>query len=111
MAQQTAILSIFAVTIAVSAGIIGGRSLGLLEKAELFAYDYFMRSRPLEPVDPDVVVVQITEDDIQKQQTWPLSDGVIAKAIANLEEYQPTVIGLDIYRDIAYPPWNIFVTI
>jgi CHASE2 domain-containing sensor protein len=104
LAQQKAILSILAVTIAVSGGIIGIRSLGLLEKAELFAYDYFMRSRPLEPVDPDVVVVQITEDDIQKQQTWPLSDGVIAKAIANLEEYQPTIIGLDVYRDLPVEP-------
>ncbi|NJM99784.1 MAG: EAL domain-containing protein [Phormidesmis sp. RL_2_1] len=51
-----------------------------------------------------VVVVAITEEDIQAQKQWPLSDDVFARLLAKLQTYSPAVIGLAIYRDIPYAP-------
>ena len=56
-------------TIAVALPLLGLRYLGGLEPLELAAFDQFVRLRPssTEP-DPRLLVVAITEDDIDKQQ-------------------------------------------
>ncbi len=61
--------------IAVALPLLGLRYLGGLEPLELIAFDQFVRLRPsaTEP-DPRLLVVAITEDDIDKQQQWPISD-------------------------------------
>ena len=46
----------------------------------------------------------ITEEDIQNQQQVPLADEVVAKLLETLQQYQPRVIGLDLFRDIPHPP-------
>ncbi|WP_253276348.1 CHASE2 domain-containing protein [Synechococcus sp. PCC 6312] len=84
--------------------IVGVRGLGGLESLELAAYDRLMQLRP-EPVpDPRILVVGITEADIQAQKTWPLPDQVYAELLAKLLVAQPRAIGLDIYRDLPLPP-------
>ncbi|MEO0771241.1 MAG: CHASE2 domain-containing protein, partial [Cyanobacteria bacterium J06649_4] len=51
-----------------------------------------------------LVIVAITEEDIQSQKQWPLSDQAFAQLLAQLQRHSPEVIGLDIYRDIPHAP-------
>ncbi len=74
------------------------RSLGGLQPWELSAYDQMMRSRPKEQPDERLLLVKITEDDINNY-SYPLSDDVLLKLLQKLESMQPRVIGLDLYRD------------
>lgn len=83
---------------------VGVRQQGWLQDLELAAYDRLVQLRPALGPDPRLLVVGITEADIQAQQTWPLRDQVFAELISTLEQYQPRVIGLDIYRDVPVPP-------
>jgi CHASE2 domain-containing sensor protein len=96
-----------ATSLAVTGLILGGRSLGLLQSWELSAFDQLMRLRPPEPPDPRLLIVTITEADIQAQthaqepRRGSLSDQSLGKLLVKLESYDPIAIGLDIYRD--YP--------
>ncbi|MFP4102818.1 CHASE2 domain-containing protein, partial [Coleofasciculus sp.] len=74
------------------------RSLGGLQPWELSAYDQMMRSRPKEQPDKRLLLVKITEADINNY-SYPLSDDVLVKLLQKLESMQPRVIGLDLYRD------------
>jgi adenylate cyclase len=82
--------------------IVGIRFLGGFEGAELAAYDDFVRRRPAEPKDDRIVVVTISDDDIEALQQYPIHDGTLAQALETLDGYQPRAIGLDISRDIPH---------
>jgi CHASE2 domain-containing sensor protein/predicted Ser/Thr protein kinase len=84
--------------------LLGGRQLRLLEPLELSTFDWLMQLRPALPPDPRLLVVTVTEEDIQSQDKYPLTDAVINQLLARLEQYQPAIIGLDIYRDLPVPP-------
>jgi adenylate cyclase len=86
-------------------GILGLRSMGALEPLELGAYDWYLRLQPKTSVASSrVVLIGITEADISRYRPWPLSDAILAQALAQLMQYQPRGIGLDLYRDIPMPP-------
>lgn len=55
--------------------------------------------KPDEGQDPRLLVVAVTESDIQAHQLSSISDGMLAQVLEKREQYQPRVIGLDIYRD------------
>ncbi|NJK73081.1 MAG: CHASE2 domain-containing protein [Richelia sp. CSU_2_1] len=84
----------------VTVPLIAVRQVGILESAELSAYDLMLRLRPDESPDPRLLIVGITESDIQRLRQWPISDGKIAEILQKLEAMQPRVIGLDILRDV-----------
>ena len=99
-------------TISITGALLGLRYLDQLQRLELFAYDHLvlaydhlvrLRSPETEP-DPRLLLVAITEADIQRQAQWPFSDQTIAKALNQLQVLEPVVIGLDIYRDIPVEP-------
>lgn len=77
--------------------VLGMRSLGWLQVWELQAFDQLMRLRPDESPDSRLLVVEATETDIVKYG-FPLPDGTIAQAVANLALYRPQTIALDIFR-------------
>ncbi|NEQ97109.1 MAG: EAL domain-containing protein [Cyanothece sp. SIO2G6] len=83
--------------------VMGARLLGWLQASELNAYDEMVQRQPAMVPDARIVVVGITEQDIGTYG-WPIPDQVIAKALEELQRYQPRVIGFDLYRDIAHPP-------
>jgi CHASE2 domain-containing sensor protein len=88
-------------------GLVSGiRYLGGLQPFELAAYDQMMRSRPLENTDPRMLIIGITEADINAQERGKgsLSDSALNQLLQTLNQYQPRVIGLDIYRDYAVEP-------
>ena len=99
-----------ATAVAVAGGVvfavlIGLRSLGALEGLELAAYDWHIRLRPgAAPKAPPVVLVTITDRDIERLGTWPVPDAVLAKALETLSRSGARAIGLDIYRDVPVPP-------
>jgi len=76
-------------------------SLQLLEWAVL---DQFFRLRPAEPIDSRIVIIGISESDIQKIGRWPIPDGIMAQLISKIKQQQPRAIGLDIYRDLQVEP-------
>lgn len=91
-------LQIGLLAIAISAvSVTGMRSLGWLQIWELQAFDQLMRLRPAESSDSRLLLVEATETDIEKYG-FPLPDGTIAKAVANLAQYRPQTIALDIFR-------------
>ncbi|MEA5552677.1 CHASE2 domain-containing protein [Anabaena cylindrica UHCC 0172] len=84
--------------------LMGVRYFGLLQSWELMAFDHLLRLRPQEQPDSRILIIEITEEDVQAQspnRRGSLSDEALDKLLAKLEAYQPRVIGLDIYRDYA----------
>lgn len=92
--------SVLIASAAVTLSLIGARQVGILESIELGAYDQMVRWRPDESPDSRLLIVGITESDIQKLKQWPISDRKIAEILQKLEKLQPRVIGLDVLRDV-----------
>lgn len=86
--------------------LLGVRQVGGLQFLEMAAFDAMVRSRPSNKPDPRLLIVEITESDIQTWQQSTLSDRLVAKLLTQLQQHQPSVIGLDLYRDIPQPPGN-----
>ncbi|WNC44356.1 adenylate/guanylate cyclase domain-containing protein [Thermosynechococcus sp. GLH187] len=84
--------------------VIGIREMGWLQPLELGAYDRLMQLRPMPGPDPRLLVVAVTEADIQRYRSLSLPDQIYAQALKQLLKHQPRAIGLDIYRDFAVPP-------
>ncbi len=96
-------------TVIVTLSTIGLRYVGVFEKIELQTLDQMLLLRPKEELDPRLLVVEITEKDIQSRPettTGPksISDSTLAQLLNKLQNYQPQVIGLDIYRDFVDRP-------
>jgi len=99
----------FGSTVLLTSLVISGliailRQVGVFEGMELTAYDRYMRLKPAAPTDERVLVVGVTESDIQELQEYPVEDGTLAKALEKLEANNPRAIGLDIARDIPQGP-------
>lgn len=84
-----------------------GRYYGGLQTLELAVFDHFTRSRPSERQDDRIVVVEVTDTDIEAQllsergEGRSISNQTLDQVFEILEDdYQPAVIGLDIYRDL-----------
>lgn len=92
--------SVLIASAAVTLSLIGARQLGILESVELAAYDQMVRWRPDESPDSRLLIVGITESDIQRLKEWPISDRKITEILQKLDKLQPRVIGLDVLRDV-----------
>ncbi|WP_341733145.1 CHASE2 domain-containing protein [Microcoleus sp. EPA2] len=92
--------SVLIASAAVTLSLIGARQLGILESVELAAYDQMVRWRPDESPDSRLLIVGITESDIQRLKQWPISDRKITEILQKLDKLQPRVIGLDVLRDV-----------
>lgn len=88
----------------VTASLIAVCRLGLLQGLELRAYDWMYRQSPDLGVDPRIVTINLTEEDIRAQQRATPSDATIAQLLQTLAQHEPRVIGLDLYRDVPQEP-------
>ncbi|MBC1236282.1 CHASE2 domain-containing protein [Nostoc sp. 2RC] len=83
--------------------VVSVRYVGILQTLELQAFDRLQQLRPDEKPESRLLVVTITEEDVQAQsQEKPqgsLADESLLKLLKKLEASQPLAIGLDIYRD------------
>ncbi len=93
-------------SLAVTAFILGARLVGILEGAEIQAFDGMMRSRPSEGIDSRLLIITIDDDDLATQRKngeyligASISEKSLNKLLEKLNQYQPRAIGLDIYRD------------
>lgn len=73
---------------------------GILQQLELMVYDRMILRRVDEAPDPRLLIVGISDDDIQKLGQSTLSDHIVALVLEKLSVLKPKVIGLDIYRDL-----------
>ena len=104
---NTSVLPIWTVALAsllVTSIVMGMRSLGWLQPWELSSFDWLMRMRPNEGLDNRLLLVTITEDDVQSQPlpergAASLSNRSLNLLLAKLEQAQPRAIGLDLYRE------------
>lgn len=98
-----------AISLMMTGVLTGARYLGGLQPLELHAFDHLLQMRPKEPKDQRLLVIEVTEKDLQDQRqrdrqmpsNVSLSDRALDQLLATLEPLQPRAIGLDIYRD--YP--------
>lgn len=95
-------------SVLVAALVMGVRHLGMLQPSELQAYDHLMQLRSAdEKPDSRLLIVTVDDADIQYQiqqkmnMRWSLSDQALAQLLQKLEQYQPSAIGIDIYRDFS----------
>jgi len=84
--------------------IVAARLLGLLQGLEVKMLDTLLRWRPAEAIDERILIVGVTEDDIQQAGTYPLPDQVLADLLVTLEAANPRAVGIDIYRDLPVEP-------
>lgn len=98
-------------SLAITSLLVGVRHLGILQRLELMAFDQLVQLRPTEKIDPRLLIVTITEEDIQAQnpreRQGSLSDQALLQLLQKLETDQPRVIGLDIYRDFPARSYTI----
>lgn len=94
----------FAITGGVSALAIAFSYLGIFQFLELSTFDRWFRLRPLEGKDTRIVVVTISESDINQIGQWPISDEILSQLITKINQQKPRVIGLDLYRDLPVKP-------
>lgn len=83
---------------------VGGiRALGVMESLELQAFDQMVRSRPDEGPDPRLLVVTIDEAEIKAMplSRSSISDAKLEQLLQQLQQHQPRLIALDLYRDFA----------
>ena len=83
--------------------ILSIEKLQVLQTVELKVYDQMVQMRTDQGVDPRILIVAVTEEDLQKWN-WPLSGEVLNRLLGKLEEYNPRGIGLDIFRDLPVQP-------
>jgi len=92
------------IALAITIPILLLRFTGLLQGLEWNLYDQLFRWRSLEPTENRITIVTIDDSDITKIGQWPLSDQILAQAIATIKTQNLRAIGLDIVRDLPIEP-------
>ncbi|MEO0538852.1 MAG: adenylate/guanylate cyclase domain-containing protein [Cyanobacteria bacterium P01_A01_bin.123] len=86
---------------------LGTNALGLFQALELKVFDRMVRLRQQwmpDTLDARILVVGITDEDIETLDRYPISDQTLADALAILQAHNPAVVGLDLYRDVPQQP-------
>jgi CHASE2 domain-containing sensor protein len=91
-------------TLAISSMVLGARQMGWFQAPEIAAFDRMVRLRQDAPPDPRLLVVAITEADLQTLGRSTPSDASVTQVLQTLKRYQPRVIGLDLYRELPQEP-------
>jgi CHASE2 domain-containing sensor protein len=99
-------VSIFGLGLGLTSIVLSMRFAGGFQLLELKAYDAFLRWTPEKiESDPDIVIVEITEEDLnipeQQDRVDSLSPTALHKLLTILNQAKARVIGLNIYRDRA----------
>ena len=84
--------------VAVALVIMVIRFTGLLQGIELATYDHLIQLRPPETIDNRVLVVEVTQEDVNDQGGYPLTDQTLVDVIQSLQRYEPEAIALDMHR-------------
>lgn len=71
---------------------------GVVRPLEMKAYDTMIRFRPKEPFDQRIIVVGITDKDIDRYGVT-IPDSILARLIEQISQLNPRVIGIDLHRN------------
>jgi CHASE2 domain-containing sensor protein/nitrogen-specific signal transduction histidine kinase len=93
-----------AMAIGSSATAIALQLTGAFQLLELTTFDHWIRLRPAAPIDRRVVLVTIDEQDIARLRRSAISDETLATLLQKLKQHRPSVIGLNLYRDLPVEP-------
>ena len=96
--------AILLTTLVVTSSLTVLRQVGLFQSAELWSYDFMIRQRPSAGIDDRLLIVAVTEMDIRRLGQSNLDDQTYADLFTKLQAHDPSVIGLDIWRDIPFAP-------
>lgn len=107
--QRFAWAMVALVSLTTTGAVLSLRFAGVLQPWELQAFDQLMRLRPSEAPDPRLLIIEITEADVQAQNlaergAASLSDRALNQLLVKLDRAQPRALGLDIYREQAVDP-------
>src|SRR5438477_12175598 len=92
------------IVLAVFFSALVARRMGWMQFLEFRAYDFFIQHQPKAASSDPIVLVEMTEDDIQSPTLdYPIYDEKLAELLKILETQKPAVIGLDIWRDLPVP--------
>lgn len=84
--------------------LLVAQQLGLLQPLELAAYDQMLRLRPDRGPDPRLLVVEISQADMEALPDAVISDATFAQLLTQLQRHQPAGIGVDAFLEPPYPP-------
>ena len=90
----------------IAALVIGLRLAGWFQPIEWTALDQYFRMRPKEAFDERVVIIGVTEQDLQQLSRYPMDDRTLATILNQIKQHRPRAIGLDIFRDFPVEPGN-----
>lgn len=90
--------------IGMAAFAIACQRTGMLQASEKSALDHAFRLRKSNSPAPPITLVLTTEVDLQRLEEWPLSDATLADVIQTLQQAQPSIIGLNLHRDLPVAP-------
>lgn len=92
------------VVLLVFLSVVAARRAGVFQFVEFQAYDFLRRCQTRALTSDPIVLVEITEADIQSPTLdYPLTDRKLSELLTTLEASQPAVIGLDLWRDVPVP--------
>ena len=95
---------VLAISFCASGLAIAVTQLGLFQNIEWLVLDQWFRLRPMEPTESKITIVTISDSDLSQLRQWPISDSVLSQLITKINQQQPRVIGLDLYRDFPVEP-------
>lgn len=93
-----------AIAVGISGATIGLQWTGAFQLLEWAMLDQWFRLRPLEAIEVPIVFVTLSESDLSRLQRFPVSDQTLSIAIETIKRQKPTVIGLDLYRNLPVEP-------
>ncbi|MBF2026677.1 MAG: diguanylate cyclase [Oscillatoriales cyanobacterium C42_A2020_001] len=88
----------------VTLAMTGLQWTGALQVLEWMVLNQWFRLRPPEARSVPIVLVAISEADIQRARRWPLSDEQLVALLNRVKRDRPAAIGLDLYRDLPIEP-------
>ncbi len=84
-------------------GIFISLFLGIFQSVEFKILDLFFFQHQ-EAKDTRITLITIDDEDMAQIGKYPLPDGTIAQAIAQIRSHNPRGIGLDLYRNLSIEP-------
>src|SRR5882724_6240259 len=86
------------------------RQLGWLQFLEFRVYDKLLLRQPKAASSEPLVLVEMTEQDIQNPELdYPIYDDKLADLLNILSADEPAAIGLDIWRDFPVPKSGVYL--
>ncbi len=99
------VLSAVAIGALICASVLGLRAIGVLETADLAAYEAYLRVKADNgAAESPVAILRLTDEDRRALGRWPVSDALLVAAVDRLLAADVRVIGIDLSRDLPVPP-------